>query len=32
VAAAIEQQIRQNAGLVANTMLVGSPEDAAESD
>ncbi|MCU0894401.1 MAG: recombinase RecA [Rhodospirillales bacterium] len=32
VAAAIEQQIRQNAGLVANTMLVGSPEDTAETE
>ncbi|MGZ8995738.1 MAG: recombinase RecA, partial [Rhodospirillales bacterium] len=32
VAATIEQQIRQNAGLVANTMLVGSAEDTAESE
>ncbi|HSO43284.1 MAG TPA: DNA recombination/repair protein RecA, partial [Rhodospirillales bacterium] len=32
VAAAIEQQIRQNAGLVANTMLVGSAEDTADSE
>jgi len=32
VAAQIEQQIRQNAGLVANTMLMGSAEDTAESE
>jgi recombination protein RecA len=32
VAAGIEQQIRQNAGLVANTMLMGSAEDAAETE
>ncbi len=32
VAAQIEQQIRQNAGLVANTMLMGSAEDTADSE